>query len=142
MAVYDPDNIIMIYSSGTTSYQFDYNPKTFKYGYQHIQEVVPIADGTSKYYHRGYIFQATLDFEWIKNEQYDEFRKIYNAHDEIILNPAPSSAAGASFPVMWTNDFTFSFVAGVSPFGYTGSIELVGTSLLSSIPDTFTLGSL
>ena len=141
MTVFDLDNIILIYSSGTTSYQMDYNPKTFNYGYQHVQEKVAIGDGTAKYYHRGYLFHATLDFEWIKNDQYDAFRKIYNAHDEIIINPSPISANGASFGVMWDNDYSFTLVNGMTPFGYTGTIELVGTSLLNAIPDTFTLGS-
>jgi len=143
MAVFDQDNIKFLYDdSPYTEYQFEYNPK-IAHWYEHVQNETKLGSGLTKYYHRGYIIHFNLTFNessYIRNDQYDNLRTVYNTHQEFIINPAPVSASGASFMVQWTNDFNFTFVAGFTPIGYYGNIELVGTSLLSEIPSTFTLG--
>lgn len=142
MAALDADNMTMLYSDGANSYQFDYNPR-IRHWWEHIKEDVVLGNGIRKHYHRGYIFHAALSWsssEFIKKAQYDSFRTIFNTHDDIIFNPAPVSASGATFGVYWENDFNFTLVTGVTPYGYEGTIELVGTSLYNAIPDTYSLG--
>lgn len=142
MTVFDSDNIKILYNTPLTEYQMEYNP-LIEYWYEHVQENVVLGDGRTKHYHRGYIIHFNLSFgenSFIKDDQYDNLRTVFNTHDDLIINPCPVSKSGASFGVYWSNDFTFTPVVGFTPFGYTGSIELVGTSLLSSIPSNFTLG--
>ena len=144
MTAFNADNVTMYYSAGACSYQFDYNPSNINYWWEHIQDIIPLGDGTSKFYHRGYLFHSTLEFQqpkFIRGTQYNEFRTIFNTHDNIILNLFTASATGASVNVMWMNDFQFSLVAGATQIGYEGNIVLVGTSVYSSVPSTFTQGN-
>lgn len=145
MTVFDTDNIKFLYgTSPYTEYQMEYDPLIY-YWYEHIQEEIPLGSGLSKFYHRGYKIHFNLVFEensFIKDDQYDNLRTVFNSHANMIINPAPVSASGASFGVYWTGDFNFKLVEGMTPFGYSGNIELVGTSVLSEIPSNFTLGSI
>ena len=128
---------------GTSEYEVEYNPN-IDIWFEHIQESHVLGNGQTKYYHRGYKFQAQLSWQqplFFRGDQYDRLRQIYNLHTGMTLYPAPVSAPGACYGVQWVNDFDLHLVAGVTPMGYEGSMILEGTSILDSIDPEIVMGT-
>ena len=130
------DNIKLFFMEpGASEYQVEYNPNIC-FWFEHIQEEHKLASGLTRFYHKGYKFYANLSWQnpvFFRGEQYDRFRKIYNLNAGLTLCPAPESLPGACYGVQWINDFDFHLVAGMTPFGYEGSMVLEGTSIFTSI---------
>lgn len=104
------------------------------YWFEEVKEIHDLHDGTKKLYHKGYKFRATLTLNRMPQTTYDSLRTEYNRHTELNFIPNFEDYPSTNFQVRWMNDWNFVYCYPYDFTYWTGSIELEGTEILSSIP--------
>lgn len=104
------------------------------YWFQEIKVTHGLHDGSSKYYHSGYKFRATLTFDRMPQATYDYLMAEYNRHTELNFIPNSDDYPSTNFEVRWTNDWNFVYRYSYSFVFWRGTIELEGTEILLTIP--------
>ena len=110
-----------------------------EYWAKEVKEAQELLDGSSKFYHRGYRFQARLIFNATTQAQANGLRVGYNQGIELTFTPDPQEHPGITFKVRWINEWNFVYAYATRTDRYKGMIELEGTEILTSIPDWITI---
>ena len=115
----------MVPATGASEYQFEIHP-VMDHWFEHINESIPVENGTTKQYHRAFKFMCKCiwsDQMRIGKDQYGMFRQIFNLHTAMTFLPCPLTHPAASYAVQWQGGLDFHIVSGMTQIGYSGSLS-------------------
>lgn len=116
-------------------YELEDGVSRLNHWFEEVKVTHALDDGSERYYHKGFIFRATLTFSSMTQAQYDGLKDEYDRHTELRFYPNPQEYPNTSFEVRWTNPFNFVYAYAVRTDRYQGTIELRGTEVFTEIPN-------